>query len=100
MYSNALLSQQMVSMLCDALLAGVHGVGHDLDGRRHDLPQAVWIKVHRLPDRTWVLVNYEHSGASRSEVKRTTLVILTGTPTAAQHATAFHGVIHNTRVSS
>ena len=33
----------------DALLAGVHGVGHDLDGRRHDLPQAVWVEVHRLP---------------------------------------------------
>ena len=31
-----------------ALVAGVHGLGHDLHGCRHDLPQAVGVEVHRL----------------------------------------------------
>ena len=38
-----------------ALLAGVHGVGDDLHGRRHDLPQAVRVKIHCLPRRTFAV---------------------------------------------
>ena len=42
---------QWQTRVADALLAVVHRFGHDLDGSGHDLPQAVWVEVHRLPMR-------------------------------------------------